>query len=104
MKKRIIERIKDLGGREREWGCVGLSICAVARGGLGAFIQFNSPNHDHAAAVLVAEEAGVSVRIIWREASNRADLIICHPILSPQINAIVDSEISVLLKTDAGEE
>ena len=96
VKRRIIEDIKNLGGREREWGCVGLSICAVARGGLGTFIQYNSPEHDHAAAILIAEEAGADVAVRWQNADQRADVIVCHPRYGMQVAAVVNAQVAVL--------
>lgn len=80
----VIADIKALGGREREWGCVALSICAVARGGFGVFIQGNSKVHDHVAALLVASEAGASVEVIGSPQRSSVDVVVTHPSLRDQ--------------------
>ncbi|HET6423455.1 MAG TPA: inositol monophosphatase family protein [Planctomycetaceae bacterium] len=61
-KRRLIEGIKALGGRGREWGSVALSICGVARGGLGVYVQNSSKRHDHIAALVIASEAGAAIQ------------------------------------------
>lgn len=99
-KSMVISDIKALGGREREWGCVALSICAVARGGLGIFIQGNSKVHDHVAALLVASEAGASVEVIGSPQQSSVDVIVTHPSLRVQASSIfrthsgIDSDVS----------
>ncbi len=85
VKRQIADDIKTHGGREREWGSVALSICAVARGGLGAFVQGNSIEHDHVAAVLIAQEAGVVVSQFPAESKGRISLVVAHPSLSPMV-------------------
>lgn len=79
----ISEGIKALGGRGREWGSVALSIVAVARGGLGVFLQGRSKPYDHGAAIFIAKEAGASVyeHEIQGGSSN---ILVCHPSLYEQ--------------------
>jgi myo-inositol-1(or 4)-monophosphatase len=87
----IITDLKRLGGREREWGSVGLSLCAVARGGFGVFIQGNSYRHEHAAGVLIAREAGATVVLRQMPASERLDVIASHSSLSQPVSEIVET-------------
>lgn len=87
-KSKVIADIKKLGGREREWGSVALSICAVARGGLGIFIQGNSKVHDHIAALLIATEAGAAVEVFGSSDQPAADVIVTHPSLRDQAVSI----------------
>lgn len=84
-KAAIQESIKSMGGRGREWGSVALSICAVARGGLGAFIQAGSLRHDHIAAVAIAKEAGVFVNREFGFEAQKCDVVACHPQIADQI-------------------
>ena len=65
-KNQLLEDIKKLGGRQREWGSIALSICATARGGLGSFIQGSATAHDYAAALLIAEEAAQVFPVLLR--------------------------------------
>jgi myo-inositol-1(or 4)-monophosphatase len=94
-KSHIADDIKKMGGRGREWGSVALSICAVARGGLGAFIQGNSYSHDHAAALLIAEEAGADVRLQPNDTSGQVDVIVSHPSISRRVFDIFDARVKV---------
>ena len=88
IKQDIIADIKTLGGREREWGSVALSICAVARGGLSVFIQGSSKLHDNVAGVLIAQEAGAAVINSPALEPDRSDIIVVHPNLRDKIEAI----------------
>lgn len=88
-KNRIVSGFKSIGGREREWGCVALSICGVARGGLGAFVQANSLLHDHVAATLIAKEAGASV-VEKPAASSRVDVAVFHPSLRDRVSSVLE--------------
>ena len=90
IKRQIIDDIKQLGGREREWGSVALSICAVARGGLGTFIQGNSHSHDHLAALLIAKEAGVDIVLHSKIETEVVDVVVSHPSLSHEINKVFE--------------
>ena len=74
----VRSRIKAIGGREREWGSVALAICAVARGGLGVFIQIGAHMHDIVAAGAVAQEAGASVWLQNSTTVGRGDIIVAH--------------------------
>jgi myo-inositol-1(or 4)-monophosphatase len=94
IKSRIIEAIKKLGGRGREWGSVALSICAVARGGLGTFVQGNSKLHDHIAGLLIAEEAGVNIVVKHHANVEAIDIIVSHPSLGQRIDDIFRSATS----------
>lgn len=87
IKRTISEGIKDLGGRGREWGSIALSIVAVARGGLGAFVQGRSKTYDHGAAIFIAREAGASV--YENEVQDGgSDILVCHPSLYERIHKI----------------
>jgi myo-inositol-1(or 4)-monophosphatase len=77
-KEHVRGRIKAIGGREREWGSVALAICAVARGGLGVFIQIGAHLHDIIAASAVAQEAGASVWLQNSLTTGRGDIIVAH--------------------------
>ena len=87
-KAKMIEEIKILGGRSREWGSVALSICAVARGGLGVFVQSDSYRYDHAAALFIAQEAGASLSATGSVHAHRTDIVVCHPSLAERVMAI----------------
>jgi myo-inositol-1(or 4)-monophosphatase len=95
-KNKIISDMKKLGGRERSWGSIALSICAVAQGGWGAFIQGNSKEYDHVAARLIATEAGAGVscepsRQRLREQGHDvelSDVIVTHPKLLEQVKRL----------------
>jgi myo-inositol-1(or 4)-monophosphatase len=89
IKDQIIDDIKKLGGRQREWGSVALSICGTARGGLGAFVQGNAAFHDYAAALLIAREAGARTLCVPCIPAGREDVIVAHPNLFEQIQSIV---------------
>ena len=84
VKHEIVEAIKLIGGRGREWGSVALSVVSVARGGLGVFIQGHSHVYDHAAALLIAKEAGASV-FSEEKKEGVEDVIVCHPSLFDQV-------------------
>jgi myo-inositol-1(or 4)-monophosphatase len=88
-KQDVISGFKAIGGREREWGCVALSICAVAKGGLGAFVQANSFLHDHIAALLIAKEAGANTIEKDTAGQGRFDILVCHPSLIEKCRAII---------------
>jgi fructose-1,6-bisphosphatase/inositol monophosphatase family enzyme/phosphoglycerate dehydrogenase-like enzyme len=90
IKSLIIEDIKMLGGRGREWGSVALSICAVARGGLGVFIQGNSNEHDYVAGLLIASEAGACVSGSRVDSGSLADIIVAHPSIAERVSQIFD--------------
>jgi fructose-1,6-bisphosphatase/inositol monophosphatase family enzyme/phosphoglycerate dehydrogenase-like enzyme len=96
IKNAIVEDIKRIGGRQREWGSVALSICAVARGGLGSFIQGNSTPHDYAAAMLIAEEAGALAWTSASEEGGRQDVIVAHTDLFQQIRDIFCQRVASL--------
>jgi len=81
MKFELIEEIKRIGGRQREWGSISLSICAVARGGLGLFVQGRPKIHDVAAAVLVARESGSDITEISDSRCGMRSLVVTHPAL-----------------------
>lgn len=89
-RKQLIDNaIKSLGGRGREWGSVALSICGVARGGLGVFVQSNSKLHDHVAGLLIARESGAYVREHPSADGERTDFVVSHPDLANDIERIV---------------
>ena len=90
-KMQIVQDIKLIRGRGREWGCVALSICAVARGGLGTFIQGKSHTHDHAAGLLIAREAGANIVTYTTNNPEIVDIIVSHPMISEKIVTIFNS-------------
>jgi myo-inositol-1(or 4)-monophosphatase len=79
IKENISNDIKEVGGRGREWGSVALSICGVARGGLGVFVQGSSKEYDHIAAVFIAELAGAMIFRQPASAVGELDIIVSHP-------------------------
>ena len=89
-KTRLTEEMKRLGGRGREWGSVALSICAVARGGLGTFVQADSFRHDHIAAAFIAREAGVRINSEFDFRMPRCNVVVCHPTVCDRVFAIFD--------------
>jgi myo-inositol-1(or 4)-monophosphatase len=88
---RIAKDINRIGGRTREWGSIALSICAVARGGLGVSIQNDSEVHDHAAALLIAREAGAHVLVRPKAGTSRSDVVVSHPKLRSKVARVFDS-------------
>ncbi len=88
-KRRLIDSIKALGGRGREWGSVALSICGVARGGLGIFVQGSSKRHDHIAALVIASEAGAAILERAAEDPQKSDVAVCHPSLRDAVNDLL---------------
>jgi myo-inositol-1(or 4)-monophosphatase len=89
IKNRVAEDITDLGGHLREWGSIALSICAVARGGLGAFIQWNSDPLDHAGALVIAAEAGAGVSCGVSDEPGRENVLVGHPALIQFVEGIL---------------
>jgi len=99
LKNQLIEEIKKLGGRQREWGSVALSICAVAKGGLGSFIQGSSKLHDHVAGLLIAKEAGAGIfPSVFKETDEISDIIVAHPQLIEPITNIYSRRIATMPK------
>lgn len=96
IKQNIIEGIKTMGGREREWGSVALSICGVARGGMGVFVQGNSYLHDHIAGLLIAEEAGSAVINMPSIEAGRSDIIVVHSTLRDRVDAVYKQAVAGL--------
>jgi myo-inositol-1(or 4)-monophosphatase len=88
IKNQLVADIKSMGGRQREWGSVALSICQTAIGGLGAFIQGNATSHDYAAGLVIAEEAGAIVTRLPSHESGKQDIIVAHPSVSGRLLAI----------------
>jgi fructose-1,6-bisphosphatase/inositol monophosphatase family enzyme/phosphoglycerate dehydrogenase-like enzyme len=87
IKHQMVEDIKKLGGRQREWGSIALSICGTARGGLGGFIQGNAELHDYGAALLIAAEAGAGISCMPSETGKR-DILVAHPELFLKMKSI----------------
>lgn len=88
IRNQLAADIKRMGGRQREWGCVALSICQTALGGLGAFIQGNATSHDYVAGLVIAEEAGAIVTRLPSNELGKEDIIVAHPAVSDQLQAI----------------
>jgi myo-inositol-1(or 4)-monophosphatase len=57
----------------RRLGSAALELCAVAEGGLDAYLEYGLYEHDFAAGALIAEEAGAWVR---------------RPLLSPAVRGL----------------
>jgi myo-inositol-1(or 4)-monophosphatase len=91
--KLVSQDINRLGGRTREWGSIALSICAVARGGLGVFIQSGSEVYDHAAGLLIALESGAHVLARRMAGSSRSDIIVVHPKLRARVTRLFTSRM-----------
>ena len=89
IRQQIASDINALGGRQREWGCIALSMCHTALGGLGVFIQGDATPQDYLAGYLIAEEAGAALtRLPSRTKNNLEDIIVAHPTLNAQIATI----------------
>jgi myo-inositol-1(or 4)-monophosphatase len=75
--------IGELNGRMqgfndfRRLGSAALELCAVAEGGLDAYLEYGLYEHDFAAGALIAEEAGAWVR---------------RPLLSPAVRGLPPQE------------
>lgn len=82
VKHELIEFIKTLGGRQREWGSIALSLCTVAKGAFGIFIQGESEYHDYGAGALIAAEAGANITLLSSRDSTKHDIIAAHPQLA----------------------
>ncbi|ALE91577.1 inositol monophosphatase [Arthrobacter alpinus] len=67
----------DHFGDFRRLGSAALELCAVAEGGVDAYLEYGLFEHDFAAAALIAEEAGAWVH---------------RPVLSPAINGLPTRE------------
>lgn len=102
VRNKLVADVKKLGGRERSWGSVALSICAVAHGGWGAFIQGNSKEYDHVAARLIASEAGAGVSCEPSRQNPRpqggevalSDVIVTHPKLLEPVKRLYNLRVS----------
>jgi myo-inositol-1(or 4)-monophosphatase len=69
----LLPRIRDI----RRLGSCALDICAVATGLLDAYVEEGPHIWDHAAAGLVAEEAGAVLEVARSEAGKR--VLVCAP-------------------------
>jgi myo-inositol-1(or 4)-monophosphatase len=68
---RLLPRVRDL----RRIGCCSLDICMVASGSLDAYVEEGAHIWDHAAAGLVAAEAGATLEVTRSPVGKR--LLIC---------------------------
>ena len=69
----LLPQVRDV----RRMGSAALDLCAVAAGRADAYVEEGPQLWDHAAAGLIASEAGARLEI--REGAGGADLVICAP-------------------------
>ena len=81
----LLPRVRDI----RRLGSCALDLCAVAAGQVDAYVEEGPHEWDHAAAGLVAREAGASLRVSACAAGH--DLVVCAPAEGfAEFSALVD--------------
>lgn len=89
VRRRLVSELNgrmDNFGDFRRLGSAALELCAVAEGGVDAYLEYGLFEHDFAAAALIAEEAGAWVH---------------RPELSPAINGLPSREEALSVWTGA---
>ena len=69
----LLPQVRDI----RRMGSAALDLCAVAAGRADAYVEEGPQLWDHAAAGLIAEEAGARLEV--RRGAGGADLVVCAP-------------------------
>lgn len=69
----LLPQVRDI----RRIGSCALDICAVAQGAVDAYVESGPNLWDHAAASLIAEEAGA--RFVVESSASGRDLLLCAP-------------------------
>jgi myo-inositol-1(or 4)-monophosphatase len=89
VRRRLVSELNgrmDNFGDFRRLGSAALELCAVAEGGVDAYLEYGLFEHDFAAAALIAEEAGAWVH---------------RPELSPAVNGLPPREEALSVWTAA---
>jgi len=89
VRRRLVSELDgrmDNFGDFRRLGSAALELCAVAEGGVDAYLEYGLFEHDFAAAALIAEEAGAWVH---------------RPELSPAINGLPSRDEALSVWTGA---
>ncbi|MCU6480094.1 inositol monophosphatase family protein [Arthrobacter sp. A2-55] len=89
VRRRLVSELNgrmDNFGDFRRLGSAALELCAVAEGGVDAYLEYGLFEHDFAAAALIAEEAGAWVH---------------RPELSPAINGLPSRDEALSVWTGA---